>query len=60
MLLILKAYVIPEELVTAISIMYEDTSVIIITPDGETETFSILAGVFTRGHTYPITLCHCY
>ena len=45
MLLILKAYGIPEDLVTAISIMYEDTSAKVITPDGETETFSILAGV---------------
>ena len=45
MLLILKAYEIPEELVTAISIMYEDTSAKVIIPDGETETFSILAGV---------------
>ena len=45
MLLILKAYGIPEELVTAISIMYEDTSAKVITQDGETEIFSILAGV---------------
>ena len=45
MLLILKAYGIPEELVTAISIMYEYTSAKVITPDGDSETFSILAGV---------------
>ena len=45
MLLILKAYGIPEELVPAISIMYDDTSAKVITPDGETEIFSILAGV---------------
>ena len=45
MLLILKEYGIPEELVTAISITYEDTSAKVITPYGETETFSILAGV---------------
>ena len=44
MLLILKAYGIPEELVTAISIIYEDTSAKVITPDGEMETFSIHAG----------------
>ena len=43
MLLILKAYGIPEELVTAI--MYEDTYAKVITPDGETEKFSILVGV---------------
>ena len=45
MLLILKAYGIPEELVTAMSIMYEDTSAKVITPDGETGTFSIIASV---------------
>ena len=44
MLAILKAYGIPEELVTAISIMYEDTTAKVITPGGETETFNILAG----------------
>ena len=30
---------------TAFSIIYEDTSSKVITPDGETETFSSLAGV---------------
>ena len=45
MLAILKSYGIPEELVTAISIMYEDTTAKVITPDGEIETFNILAGV---------------
>ena len=45
MLIILKSYGIPEELVTAISIIYEDTSSKVITPDGETNTFSILAGI---------------
>ena len=32
-------------MVKAIAIMYEDTSAKVITPDGETEMFSILAGV---------------
>ena len=50
MLAILKAYGIPEELVTAISIMYEDTTAKIITPDGETETFNIIADVL-QGYT---------
>ena len=45
MLAILKAYGIPEELVTTISIMYAYTTDKVITPDGETETFNILAGV---------------
>ena len=54
MLLILKAYRIPEELVTAISMMYEDTSAKVITPDGETETCSIIAGVL-QGDTLALT-----
>ena len=45
MLAILKAYGIPEELVTDISIMYEDTTSKVITPYGETETFNILDGI---------------
>ena len=50
MLTIFKAYGIPEELVTAISIMYEDTTANVITPDGETESesFNILACVLQR------------
>ena len=36
MLAILKAYGIPKELVTAISIMYKDTTAKVITSDGET------------------------
>ena len=32
-------------MVTAISTMYKDTTAKVITPDGETETFNILAGV---------------
>ena len=42
---ILKAYGIPEKLVKAISIMYEDTIGKVISPDGETEFFRIMAGV---------------
>ena len=53
MMLILKAYGIPEEFMTAISIMYEDTSANVITPDGETETFSILAGVLQEDTLAP-------
>ena len=56
MLAILKAYGIPEELVTAISIMYEDTTTNVITPDRETETFNILAGVL-QGDTLAPYLC---
>ena len=45
MFTILKAYGIPEGLMMAISIMYEDTTTKVITPAGETETFKILDGV---------------
>ena len=45
----------PQEFLTAIIIIYEDTSAKIITPDGETETFSILAGVL-QGDTLSLYL----
>lgn len=45
MLKILLAYGIPPQLVEAIGKIYEDTRARVITPDGETEFFSISAGV---------------
>ena len=45
MLKILQAYGIPEKLVKAIAVLYENTKAKVLSPDGETETFSILAGV---------------
>ena len=51
MLVILKANGIPEELVMAISIMYEDTTAMVITPDGK--TFNILAGVLQEDTLAP-------
>jgi len=45
MLQILKAYGVPDELVSAIGSMYKDTFARIISPDGETEAFKIMAGV---------------
>ena len=42
---ILKAYGIPIKIVDAISILYKDTEAQVITPDGDTEFFRILAGV---------------
>ena len=47
---ILKAYGIPDRLISAIGLMYEGTQTRVITPDGETEFFSILAGV-SQGDT---------
>ena len=42
---ILRAYGIPEKLVRAIAIMYTDTIAKVLSPDGETDFFEILAGV---------------
>ena len=45
MLQILRAYSIPEQLVIAIGKLYENFKARVISPDGETELFEILAGV---------------
>ena len=45
MLKILKAYGIPDGIVKAIDIMYSNTQAVVISPDGETDAFEILAGV---------------
>ena len=45
MMEILNAYDVPEKLLTAIKTMYSNTRAKVITPDGETEWFDILAGV---------------
>ena len=45
MLKILKAYDIPEELINAISKLYENTKSRVLSPDGETDWFDISAGV---------------
>ena len=45
MMKILRAYGIPEQLVNAISKLYEETHVKVPSPDGETDYFEILAGV---------------
>ena len=45
MLHILRAYGIPAKIINAISKLYENTFAKIVTPDGETELFQILAGV---------------
>ena len=42
---ILKAYDVPEKLLSAINLMYQNTRAKVLTPDGETELFEILAGV---------------
>ena len=45
MLKILRAYGIPSQIVEAIGSMYKNTMAKVISPDGETELFEILAGV---------------
>ena len=42
---ILRAYGIPEQIVKTISKFYMDTRARVLSPDGETEFFEILAGV---------------
>ena len=42
---ILRAYVIPARIVQSISDVYDNTSAKVLTPDGDTDTFPILAGV---------------
>ena len=45
MIKILRAYGIPPRLLRAIESMYEDTFAKVLTPDGETAWFELLAGV---------------
>ena len=45
MVKILLAYGIPKKIVDAIRILYDNTRARIISPDGETEEFEIVAGV---------------
>ena len=43
---ILEAYGIPSSIIDAIKLIYEDSSAQVLTPDGETSFFDILAGIF--------------
>ena len=45
MMQILRAYDIPEKLVKAIDLRYQETRARVVTPDGETDHFAIKAGV---------------
>ena len=42
---ILGLYGIPTKIINAIKVLYTDTISSILTPDGETEPFSILSGI---------------
>ena len=49
---ILKAYGVPPNLLRAIGTMYEGTRARVVTPDGDSEEFDILAGVL-QGDSLP-------
>ena len=55
---ILPLYGIPPTIVGAIRSLYTNTSATIITPDGETESFNISAGVL-QGDTLSILIYSC-
>ena len=53
MMTILKAYDVPPRLLAAINKLHENTRAIVITPDGETEFFQIIAGVLQEDTLAP-------
>ena len=59
MLEILEAYGIPPDIVNAIRVMYEDTSAVVITPDGETDAFNINTGVLQGDPLAPFLFIMC-
>ena len=54
MFTILSAYGIPEKIIQAISIMYENTKAKVLSPDGETEYFDVTAGVLQGDTLAPL------
>ena len=59
MLQILEAYGIPPDVVYAIRVMYEDTSAVVITPEGETDAFYINTGVLQGDPLAPFLFVIC-
>ena len=55
---ILGLYRIPKEIIEAIKVLYTDTTATILTPDGESSPFFILAGIL-QGDPCTITLHYC-
>ncbi|KAI8482843.1 hypothetical protein Bbelb_393780 [Branchiostoma belcheri] len=51
-------YGIPLDVVSAIRVMYEDTSAVVITPEGETDAFSINTGVLQGDPLAPFLFCY--
>jgi len=56
---ILEAYGVPKDIVNAIAVMYRDTSAVVITPDGETDMFSIDTGVLQGDPLAPFLFIIC-
>ena len=56
---ILEAYGVPLAVVNAIKIMYHNTSAIVITPEGETDPFSINTGVLQGDPLAPFLFIVC-
>ena len=56
---ILIAYGIPPDIVAAISVMYENTSASVITPEGKTEQFAIDTGVLQGDTLAPFLFIIC-
>ena len=52
---ILEAYGIPEQIVKTITVLYENTQAKVLSPDGETDSFPIHAGVL-QGDTLAINI----
>lgn len=59
MFLILEAYGIPPDVVKAIKVTYEETSAIVITPEGETNAFTINTGVLQGDPLAPFLFIIC-
>ena len=56
---ILEAYGIPPDVVAAIRVMYENTSAVVLTPEGETDQFSIDTGVLQGDPLAPFLFIIC-
>ena len=59
MLKILSSYGIPPEIVAAIKVMYENTSALVITPEGNTDVFKIDTGVLQGDSLAPFLFIVC-
>ena len=59
MLKILVAYGIPSEIVNAIRVMYENTSILVVTPEGNTDIFQVDTGVLQRDPLAPFLFIIC-